>query len=202
MDAGQVTFGAFRLDPRHRSLWRDGIASELGARATDILVALLSADGAVVTKAALLSAAWPGQLVEVNALQAQISALRKALGEAGQKYIVTVPGRGYRLVCPDAAPQTAVTPSDGRPSLAVLAFDNLSGDPADECFADGMAEDLITELSRSRSLLVVARNSSFTFKGRHADIPQIGQELGVRYVLEGSLRRAGSSIRVTAQLIE
>jgi TolB-like protein len=204
MDVGTVvTFGAFRLDPRQRVLWRDGTAIELGSRASEILVALASAKGAVVSKDSLIAEVWPGQIVEENTLQAQISGLRKALGEVGQNYIVTVPGRGYRLVCEEAMPAATTSPAPrGRPSIAVLAFDNLSGAPADECFADGMAEDLITELSRSRSMLVVARNSSFTFKGRVMDVREIGRELGVRYVLEGSVRRAGERIRVTAQLIE
>jgi TolB-like protein len=140
--------------------------------------------------------------VEENSLQAQISGLRRVLGEEGQRYIVTVPGRGYRLVWPTAAPPATTDTFGGRPSIAVLAFDNLSGDPADDCLTDGMAEDLITELSRSRHLLVVARNSSFTFKGRHVDARQVGRELGVRYLLEGSIRRSGKRIRVTAQLIE
>jgi TolB-like protein/Flp pilus assembly protein TadD len=203
MDAGQETFGAFSLDPRRRTLCRDDVMVELGPRATDILFALVAAKGAIVSKDFLITAAWPGQVVEENTLQAQISGLRKALGEAGQDYIITVPGRGYRLVCNEAVPEPAASPVPrSRPSIAVLAFNNLSGDSADECFADGMAEDLITELSRSRSLLVVARNSSFTFKGRSVDVRQLARELGVRYVVEGSIRRAGSRIRVTTQLIE
>lgn len=216
-DIGAVplAFGAFRLDPGSRTLWHDGTAIELGGRATDVLTALLAAEGAVVTKEALLAAAWPAQIVEDNALQAQISALRKALGGAGRTLIVTVPGRGYRLSHPFPPPISAsmIVPSPvalgpttllpaGRPSIAVLAFTNLSGDMADECLGDGIAGDLITELARSRALLVVARNSSFAYKGRAVDIREIGQELGVRYVLEGSVRRAGTRIRVTAQLIE
>lgn len=102
----------------------------------------------------------------------------------------------------DPASPPASGHARGQPSIAVLAFDNLSGDPADAFFADGMTEDLITELSRSRSMLVIARNSSFTYKGRQVDIRQIGRELGVRYVLEGSIRRSGDRIRITAQLVE
>src|SRR6202007_501807 len=89
-----------------------------------------------------------------------------------------------------------------RPSVAVLSFANMSNDPEQEFFADGIAEDVITALSRYPSLFVIARNSSFTFKGRAVDVKQVGRELGVPYVLEGSLRKAGDRIRVTAQLVE
>ena len=89
-----------------------------------------------------------------------------------------------------------------KPSIAVLAFTNMSGDPEQEYFSDGIADDIITELSRSRSLFVIARNSSFTYKGRAVDIRQVARELGVRYVLEGSVRRSGGRVRVTAQLID
>ena len=93
-------------------------------------------------------------------------------------------------------------PLPGKPSIAVLAFTNMSGDLDQEYFSDGIADDIITELSRSRSLFVIARNSSFTYKGRAVDIKQVARELGVRYVVEGSVRRSGGRVRVTAQLIE
>ena len=95
-----------------------------------------------------------------------------------------------------------VLPFPDKPSIAVLPFTNMSGDPEQEYFSDGMTEDIITELSRFRSLLVIARHSSFTFKGQAVDIKRIGRELGVRYVVEGSVRKAGNRIRVTSQLIE
>ena len=100
-----------------------------------------------------------------------------------------------------AAPKKPRT-SSGRPSIAVLPFDNLSGDPEQEYFADGMAENLITTLSRIRWLFVIARNSTFTYKGRAVDVKQVGQEMGVRYVLEGSVRKGGDRVRITAQLVE
>ena len=93
-------------------------------------------------------------------------------------------------------------PLPDKPSIAVLAFTNMSGDLEQEYFSDGVADDIITELSRSRSLFVIARNSSFTYKGRAVDVKQVARELGVRYVVEGSVRRSGSRIRVTAQLID
>jgi adenylate cyclase len=103
---------------------------------------------------------------------------------------------------PPAAPRDAPLPLPDKPSIAVLPFQNMSGDPEQEYFADGMVEDVITALSRFKSLLVIARNSSFTYKGKAADIKQVGRELGVRYVLEGSVRRAGNRFRITAQLVE
>jgi TolB-like protein len=89
-----------------------------------------------------------------------------------------------------------------KPSIAVLPFQNMSGDPEQDYFADGMVEDIITGLSRSKSLFVIARNSSFTYKGKAVDIKQVGRELGVRYVLEGSVRKAGNRVRITGQLVD
>jgi adenylate cyclase len=102
---------------------------------------------------------------------------------------------------PTSSKGTAL-PLPDKPSIAVLPFQNMSGDPEQEYFADGMVEDIITELSRFKSLFVIARNSSFTYKGKPVDIKQVGRELGVRYVLEGSVRKAGNRIRITGQLIE
>jgi TolB-like protein len=158
---------------------------------------------------------WPGQIVEENALQAQISVVRKALGDAGHRCIITVPGRGYRLVLDGegrdeiAAAEEAVRSTRnvsprrrGHPAIAALPFANLSGDPADEWLGDGLAEDLIIELSRSRSFVVISHSSSFVFKGVRADVRQIGQDLGARYLLEGSIQRSGDRLRVSAHLTE
>src|SRR5207248_528394 len=102
---------------------------------------------------------------------------------------------------PDSAARASLPPPD-RPSIAVLPFQNMSGDPEQEYFADGMVEEIITALSRIRWLFVIARNSSFTYKGRSVGVKQVGRELGVRYVLEGSVRKGGNRVRITAQLIE
>lgn len=190
-----VVFGPFKLNPGDRSLARDGVSIALGGRAFDVLVLLASADGETVSKDTLLDKVWPGLTVEENNLQVQISVLRRALGDG---WITTVPGRGYRLLTGPAA----VTPPAGKPYVAVLAFDNLSGDRAQEYFSDGLADDIITELSRSQSLFVIARNSSFAYKGRAADVKQIARELGVRYLLQGSARHAAERVRVNAQLID
>ena len=99
-------------------------------------------------------------------------------------------------------PEPAALPLPDKPSIAVLPFQNMSGDPEQEYFADGMVEEIITALSRIRWLFVIARNSTFTYKGRAVDVKQVGRELGVRYVLEGSVRKAGNRVRITAQLID
>jgi TolB-like protein len=198
----ELRFGRFRFDPARHELSREGEVVRLGGRALDILSALVSARGKLVTKDDLLARVWPGQIVEDNTLQAQISALRKALDEdkSGQTCLVTVAGRGYRLIGLSEEPADPALPD--RPSIAVLPFQNLSNDPEQEYFADGIVEDIITALSRMRWLFVIARNSSFAYKGRAADVKQVGRELGVRYVLEGSVRKAAQRVRITAQLID
>ena len=192
----------------------------LSHRAVALLRILIDRAGALVTKDVLMEAAWPGLAVEDSNLTVQISALRRALREVpgGESWIATLPRRGYRFVGPavtkseapatptvDAAtrqaPMMALALPD-KPSIAVLAFDNLSGDPEQGYFVDGMVEEIITALSRIRWLFVIARNSSFTYKGRAVDVKQVGRELGVLYVLEGSVRRAGNRIRISAQLLD
>jgi adenylate cyclase len=126
------------------------------------------------------------------------------MGEQALKNIAR-PVRTYRVVMAARSASASMTsnpPLPDKPSIAVLPFTNMSGDPEQEFFADGMVDDIITALSRYPSLFVIARNSSFTYKGRAVDVKQIGRELGVRYVLEGSVRKAGNRVRVTAQLIE
>ena len=127
------------------------------------------------------------------------------LGEQQVKNL-TRPVRAYRVraagAIGDAPPARPLPSLPDKPSIAVLPFQNMSGDADQEYFADGMVEDIITELARLRWLFVIARNSSFTYKGRAVDVKQVGRELGVRYVLEGSVRRAGSRVRITGQLID
>jgi TolB-like protein len=195
---GSLILGPYRLDRSGRTLTRDGVAIPLGGRAFDTLAALAAANGRTLSKDQLLDRVWPGLTVEENNLQVQISTLRKTLGDG---WIVTEPNRGYRLVVPPpAAPPGPPLPD--KPSLVVLPFQNLSGDPEQEYFADGMAEDIITQLSHSNVLLVIARNTSFTYRGRTVDVKEIGRELAVRYVLQGSVRRAGERVRISAQLAD
>ena len=199
--ADSVSFGPFVFYRVSRTLARDGSPVSLGTRAAAILEALLDGHGAAVGKDRLIEAGWPGLVVEEGNLSVQIAGLRKALRARadGPDWIATVPRVGYRLV-------HNAEPSQGQagqlPSVAVLPFQNLSGDPEQDYFADGMVEDIITALSRFRSFAVVARNSSFVYKGRAVDVRQVARDLGVRYVLEGSVRRAGKALRISAQLVE
>jgi len=180
--AQDMQFGPFRLDRRSRSLTRDGDAVSIGGRAFDILSVLAGAAGETVGKAALLDRVWPGVVVEENNLQVHISALRKVLGKG---WITTVPGRGYQLAIPatesssnEHARRARGEPSalTDRPSVAVLPFGNPSGDADEEYFCEGLADDIINALARSRSLLVIARNSSFACKGRSIEVKQIASD--------------------------
>lgn len=176
----------------------------IGQRACRLLSALLADPGAVRTKAELLDAAWPGMALEESNLSVQIAALRKLLGPGpdGEEWIATVPRVGYRFVGRIEGRPGLDTSEAILPSLAVMPFENLGGDREQEYFADGVVEDMITALSRFTSFAVIARNSSFAYKGRIADVRQVAKELGVRYILEGSVRRAGDRLRITAQLVD
>jgi len=206
-----VSFGPFRLDLDRRELKRGDTRVQLKGRALEVLCALAWAKGALVTKDELMAQVWPGIVVEENNLQVHISAVRRALsdGNDGQSYIVTIPGRGYRLAIPADVPAgtgdraAAPIPSlPDKPSIAVLPFVNLSGDREQEYFADGIVEEIIVGLSRMHWLFVIARNSSFAYKGRSVDVKEIGRQLGVRYALEGSVRRSVQRVRITMQLID
>ena len=210
MVESEISFGRFRINLTRRELWRDNRPVRLGGRALDILCVLASTGGAVVTKDELMARVWAGAVVEENNLQVHIRALRVALEEDGTEgsWIVTVPGRGYRLLrlrqppaAHDPAPGRSV-PVPDKPSLAVLPFLNLSGDPEQQYFADGMVEEIISAISRIRWLFVIARTSSSSYKGQAVDVRQIGRELGVHYVLEGSVRKSGNRVRITFQLID
>ena len=168
----------------------------------DLLFVLATSKGEVVSKDELLTRVWPGLTVEENNLQVQISALRKLLGEdnGGSSRLVTVPGRGYRLVGLSDVPPTPALPD--KPSIAVLPFRNMSEDPKQDYFADGIVEDIITALCHIRWIFVIARNSSFAYKGRSVDVKQVARELGVRYVLEGGVRKEDRRVRITAQLVD
>jgi TolB-like protein/Tfp pilus assembly protein PilF len=210
MIGDEVQFGPFRLDFGQHTLSRDGAPVRIGSRALDILCALALAKGNVVTKDALMALVWPNQIVEDNAIQVQVSALRKALDEeaSGQSYVITVPGRGYRFIGLQPSSSASVHDSRDTPSefdsrsIAVLPFQNNSSDPEQEYFADGMAADIIAGLSRIKWLFVITRNASLVFKGKPIDIKQVGRELGVRYLLEGGVRKLGNRVRITVQLIE
>jgi TolB-like protein len=196
------TFGPFMLDRERGVLLRDGQPVPLAHRARSVLAVLAENPGRAVSKAELMERVWPGTFVEEGNLTVQIAALRKALGETadGQSWILTVPRVGYRLLTGAAGPSDLAADLPDRPRLAVLPFRVLGGGPDHTYFADGLAEDLITALSRFRSFAVVARTLSSSLAG--ADARQAASELDVRYVLEGSVQRAGDRLRLTAHLID
>ena len=203
MNHNSLPFGLYSLD-RGRGELRRGIELlPLSQRGIALLQALLEADGEAVSKAELMEKAWPGLIVEEGNLTVQIAALRKALGttEDGNDWIVTVPRVGYRLLQQQSRAPAAIE-HPVLPSLAVLPFQNLSGDVEQDYFADGVVEDIITALSRFKSFAVIARNSTFVYKGRAVDVREVAADLGVRCVLEGSVRRGGNRLRITAQLVE
>src|SRR5258708_7052445 len=192
-------FGPFRLDADAEILFRGAVPTVLGQRAVALLRLLLERAGAPVSKDALIEAAWPGLAIEDSNLTVQIAALRRVFEEVagGASWIETLPRRGYRYVGPVVAtgnppaeanpqPSPALALPD-KPSVAVLPFSNLSGDPEQEYFAEGMVEDIIAGLSLIKWLFVIARNSPFTYKVLSVDVKQVGRDLGVRYVLERSL---------------
>ncbi|HJV71543.1 winged helix-turn-helix domain-containing tetratricopeptide repeat protein [Ideonella sp.] len=207
--AQRFAFGPFILDVARGTLTSDGAAVAIGQRGMRILKALLDAQGGVVGKNELMQLAWPGLVVEDSNLSVQIAALRRQLGPAagGVDWIVTVPRAGYRLVGAIAVEDATLAPVQpspadrgGRPSVAVLPFATLSDDPSQDYFADGVTEDIIAALTRFRWFSVVGRNASHVYKLRPVDAITAARELGVRYALEGAVRRAGPRLRVSARL--
>jgi TolB-like protein len=212
-------FEDFALDTDRRELRHGADLVPIEPRAFDLLELVVRNRARVVSKDALLEALWEGRIVSESALTTCVNAVRRAIGDSGeaQRLIKTLPRKGIRFVgavreeprsAADASeravgepPKPALALPD-KPSIAVLPFTNMSGDPEQDYFADGMAEEVITALSRCSWLFVIARNSSFTYKGRAVDVRQVGRELGVRYVLEGSVRRSGSRLRITGQLAD
>ncbi|MGE0121160.1 MAG: winged helix-turn-helix domain-containing tetratricopeptide repeat protein [Dongiaceae bacterium] len=213
----KIVFGEHVLDPDRRELTRGSEAIALGPQVFDLLVHLVRNRERVVTKDNLIDAIWGGRIVSESTLTSHINAVRKAIGDTGedQRLVRTIARKGYRFVgevresdtsesTDPAKPHEPLAPAlaPDRPSIAVLPFLNLSGDPTQDYFVDGVVEDIIAALSRMSWLFVIARNSSFTYKGRAVDEKQVGRELGVRYVLEGSLRKEASRVRITGQLID
>lgn len=212
-------FGRFLVDGRSACLRRDGIVLPLRPKSFDVLVYLVQNPGRLVPKGELIDNVWQDVMVTENSLVQCIKEIRQALNDNAHGEIETVSKRGYLFASPvvvidsdtanlglsaltTAAGNDGALPLLDRPSIAVLPFANMSGDSDQEYFADGISEDLITGLSRIRWLFVIARNSAFVYKHRAVDVKQVSRELGVRYVLEGSVRRVGTRIRVSAQLID
>src|SRR5262249_2076158 len=214
-------FEGYTLDVARSSLRTADRDVELRPKSFEVLCYLVENAGRLVTKEELIEAIWPDVIASDELLAHCVSEARHALGCVRQTRIKTVPRRGYRFVAPvarmvtnaGALPSAAAgakgAPSGSdvglglnRPSVAVLPFANLSGDPQQDYISDGITEDITTELSRFSELIVIARNSAFQYKGKAVDIRQVGRELGARYILEGSVRRTGDCIRITAQLVD
>ncbi len=206
MQGSRFAFGPFVLDPGAGTLLRGDVPVAAGHRGLKLLEALVARPGEILAKAELMDAAWPGTAVEEGNLTVQIAQLRKLLGPAtgGGEWIATVPRVGYRFTgaIEQLDAKRKPLPLPDKPSIAVLPFINLSNDPEQDSFADGLTEDLITDLSRIPGLFVIARNSVFAYKGKAMDVRAIAGELGVRYLLEGSARRAAGRVRINAQLID
>jgi TolB-like protein len=203
----QFRFGDHVLDVARRELWRGINPVVLEPQVFDLLVYLISNRDRVVTKDDLLESVWGGRVVSESTLTSRINSARKAIGDSGelQRLIRTSPRKGIRFVgdIVDERPMEPLPLIPGaRPSIAVLPFDNLSDDQEQGYFVDGMVEEIITGLSRIKWLFVISRNSTFIYKGQTVDVRTAGRELGVRYVLQGTVRRSGNQVRVTGQLIE
>jgi TolB-like protein len=194
-----LEFGNYRLKRAERLLLGPKGRVELSARSFDILAMLLERPDEVIGKTELFDAVWPGLVVEENTLQVHISALRKLLSS---EMIVTVHGRGYKYAGPKPFVATAEAPAPSRPSIAILPLDNMSGDPEQDYFSDGITEDIIAELGKFREFLVIARNSSFQFRGKANDVAEVAKKLGVQYIVQGSVRKIGNRVRVAVQLID
>jgi TolB-like protein/Tfp pilus assembly protein PilF len=213
----RFAFEDHTLDLDRRELTRGSDAVAVGPQVFDLLVHLVRNRERVVTKDNLIDAVWGGRIVSESTLTSHINAVRKAIGDTGgdQRLVRTIARKGYRFVAEVRETDVSVSVDTAtahepaltlvlpdRPSIAVLPFLNLSGDPTQEYFVDGVVEDIVSALSRMSWLFVSARNSSFTYKGRAVDVKQVRRELGVRYVLEGSVRKAANRVRITGQLID
>jgi TolB-like protein/Tfp pilus assembly protein PilF len=219
-------FGLFEVDLERQELRRAGAVVPVEPQVFDVLMYLIQHRDRIVTKDELFATVWQGRTVSDAALNSRISSARRVVGDDGnaQKVIRTVHKRGFRFLgeieeagpeasSADARPDDTPTlapaaePAEPlalphKPSIAVLPFQNMSGDPEQEYFADGLTEDIITGLSQQQWFFVIARNSSFTYKGEAVDVRQVASELGVRYILEGSVRKSASRVRVTGQLVD
>ncbi|WJR81068.1 winged helix-turn-helix domain-containing tetratricopeptide repeat protein [Bradyrhizobium sp. NP1] len=217
----QFTFGDHALDTDKRELRRSGEPIAVEPQVFDLLIYLIQNRDRVVSKDDLFAEVWGGRIVADSTLATRINAARKAIGDSGneQRLIRTIARRGVRFVGDVQSREAAIEfaqaadpslderlfagqagPPSDRPAIAVLPFVNMSGEAEQEYFSDGISEDIITALSKLRWFFVIARNSSFAYKGKSVHIRQIAKELGVDYVIEGSVRKAGERIRIAVQL--
>jgi TolB-like protein len=214
------SFGSLVLYTDRRELRQGDELIAIEPQVFDVLEFLIADRERVVSNDDLIEAVWQGRIVSDATVTTRMNAVRRAIGDSGdrQELIRTIPRKGYRFVgtvreesgartrdadLAHSNPDVGGLPAaPAKASIAVLPFTNLSGEPEQEYFADGITEDLITALSQFHSLFVIARNSSFAFKGKSVDVKQIARELGVRYLLEGSVRKSKDRVRITGQLIE
>jgi TolB-like protein/Tfp pilus assembly protein PilF len=216
-----LLFDGHSLDTDRRELLRGSDAIAVEPQVFDLLVLLIENRVRVLSKEDLIASVWAGRVVSDSTLTSRINAARRAIGDSGeeQKLIRTIARKGFRFVgevrfaehgeatrmlepAPEGGrePMRSSLPLTDRPAIAVLPFTNMSGDPQQEYFSDGISEDIITALSKLRWFFVIARNSSFVYKGRAVHLKQVAEELGVGYVVEGSVRKSGERVRITAQL--
>ena len=210
----QFLFADHTLDTDRRELRRGSASVALEPQVFDLLVYLVENRDRVVSKDDLIASVWGGRIVSDSTLTSRINAARIAVADNGedQRLIRTLARKGFRFVGDvqvNAADAASAGPADAlptglppldRPAIAVLPFANMSGEPEQEYFSDGISEDIITALSKLRWFFVIARNSSFVYKGKAVHMKQVAEELGVGYVVEGSVRKAGDRVRITAQL--
>jgi TolB-like protein len=211
-------FEDYGLDTDRRELYRATSPIVVEPKVFDLLAYVIRNCERVVSKEDLIAAIWHGRIVSDSALTTCINAARNAIGDSGeaQRLIKTLPRKGIRFVGvvreeqKPAAALAVATPGPSRssiaaadkPSIAVLPFSNMSGDPEQEYFSDGITEDIITDLSKISALNVVSRNTVFAFKGKAVGIGEIASRLKVGHVVEGSVRKAGGRVRITAELID
>jgi TolB-like protein len=197
-----LRFDRFTLDLARCIVLKSGEQLALRRQSFDVLRHLAERRGEVVSREELAEAVWavPPARPEDSVFQC-IKDIRRALGVEARWIIRAVPGRGYQFMAELTAVEVPPPAPPQKPSIAVLPFINMSGDPDQDYFADGLVEEITTKLSRCRWLFVIARNSSFTYKDRAVDVKRVARELGVRYVLQGSVRRAGNRVRISAQLV-
>jgi len=203
-DGTAISFAEFEVDLSRQELRRAGAVVKVEPQVLDLIAYLAAHPGEVLSRDDLIENVWDGRIVSDSAIASRINAARAALGDDGktQRIIRTISRRGYRFEAPQAAAATATPPRPDKPSIAVLPFQNMSGDPDQRYFSDGIADDIMTELSRYDELFVIARHSSFAYRDSPLSTAEIAAELGVQYIAEGSVRRAGNRVRVTVQLIE
>ena len=209
-------FENYALDTDRRELHCGKDLIAIAPQVFDLLTYLIGNRDHVVSRDDLIRTIWQGRIVSDAALTTRLNAARNAIGDSGdtQRLIKTLPRKGFRFIGPvqEASGPTAATGANGSPisapassqkrSLVVLPFTNLSSDPAQDYFVDGVTESLTTDLSRMAGIFVIGRNTAFSYKGKHVDVKQVGRELGVRYVLEGSVQRGDSRLRINVQLID